>query len=39
MERVCPQIRKAGIIIETIRERHGGPVAGEHARYVSLSET
>ena len=30
-------LRKAGIIIETIRERHSGPFAGEHARYVLRS--
>ncbi len=28
------KLRKAGIVIETIRERHGGPFAGDHARYV-----
>jgi hypothetical protein len=27
-------LRKFGIAIETVRERHGGPFAGEHARYV-----
>jgi hypothetical protein len=30
-------LRKLGIVIETIRERHGGPFAGEHARYVLRS--
>ena len=29
--------RKAGIVIETIHERHGGPFAGQHARYVLIS--
>lgn len=28
------QLRKAGIIIRTIMEKHGGPFAGRHARYV-----
>ena len=28
------QFRKAGIIIKTIMEKHGGPFAGRHARYV-----
>lgn len=27
-------LRKLGIIIETIREPHGGPFPGGHARYV-----
>ena len=27
-------LRKAGVVVETIRERHGGPFAGQHARYV-----
>jgi hypothetical protein len=27
-------LRKLGLVIETISERHGGPFAGEHARYV-----
>lgn len=31
------KLRKAGIIIETIREMHGGPFAGQHARYVLRS--
>jgi hypothetical protein len=30
-------LRKLGFVIETIRERHGGPFAGEHARYVLRS--
>jgi Winged helix domain len=30
-------LRKLGFAIETIRERHGGPFAGEHARYVLRS--
>jgi hypothetical protein len=30
-------LRKLGIVIETIRERHGGSFAGEHARYVLRS--
>ena len=29
--------RKAGIVIETIREAHGGPFSGQHARYVLRS--
>jgi hypothetical protein len=28
------KLRKVGIVIETIREAHGGPFAGQHARYV-----
>jgi hypothetical protein len=31
------KLRKAGIIIETIREAHGGPFSGQHARYVLRS--
>ena len=31
-------LRKLGIIIEAIRERHGGPFSGEHARYVLRSK-
>ena len=31
------KLRKAGIVIETIRERHSGPFAGQHARYVLRS--
>jgi len=27
-------LRKAGIAVETIRESHGGPFPGQHARYV-----
>jgi hypothetical protein len=30
-------LRKLGISIETIREPHGGPFAGEHARHVLRS--
>jgi hypothetical protein len=30
-------LRNLGINIETVRERHGGPFAGEHARYVLRS--
>jgi hypothetical protein len=32
------KLRRAGIIIETIDEPHGGPFAGHHARYVLRSE-
>jgi hypothetical protein len=32
------KLRNAGIIIETIRENHGGPFAGQHARYVLRSQ-
>lgn len=32
------KLRKAGIVIETISERHGGPFSGQHARYVLRSE-
>ena len=41
IERVGPRwsayvhkLRKAGIAIHTIRESHGGPFPGHHARYV-----
>ena len=30
-------LRKLGFVIETIRERHAGPFAGEHARYLLRS--
>lgn len=32
------KLRKAGFIIETIDENHGGPFAGTHARYVLRSQ-
>ena len=32
------KLRKAGIIVETIREMHSGPFAGQHARYVLRSQ-
>ncbi|MEA3533222.1 winged helix domain-containing protein [Rhizobium sp. CC-YZS058] len=28
------KLRRSGLIIETIEEKHGGPYAGTHARYV-----
>jgi hypothetical protein len=31
------KLRKAGLVIETIREAHGGPFSGQHARYVLRS--
>lgn len=31
------KLRRAGFIIETIDENHGGPFAGSHARYVLRS--
>ena len=31
------KLRKTGIVIETIREVHGGPFSGQHARYVLRS--
>jgi hypothetical protein len=31
------KLRKAGILIETIREAHAGPFSGQHARYVLRS--
>ncbi|GLS29295.1 hypothetical protein SAMN04488498_11398 [Mesorhizobium albiziae] len=31
------KLRRAGFIIETIDESHGGPFAGSHARYVLRS--
>jgi hypothetical protein len=30
-------LRKAGIVVETIREAHVGPFSGQHARYVPRS--
>jgi hypothetical protein len=30
-------LRRLGFAIETVRERHGGPFPGEHARYVLRS--
>ena len=32
------KLRKLGFLIETIRERHGGPFPGQHARYVLRSQ-
>ncbi len=31
------KLRRAGFIIETIDESHGGPFAGSHARYILRS--
>jgi len=31
------KLRKRGLQIETVTERHGGPFAGSHARYVLRS--
>ena len=31
-------LRQAGIVIETIDEKHGGPFPGSHARYVLRSQ-
>jgi hypothetical protein len=31
------KLRRAGIIVETIREKHGGPFSGQHARDVLRS--
>ena len=31
-------LRQIGVAIETIHERHGGPFAGTHARYVLRSQ-
>lgn len=33
---VC-DLRKLGILIETVNEKHGGPFPGRHARYVLRS--
>jgi hypothetical protein len=30
-------LRKLGISVETIREKHGAPFSGQHARYVLRS--
>src|SRR5262249_11021095 len=32
------KLRKRGLRIETVTERHGGPFAGHHARYVLRSK-
>lgn len=32
------KLRRAGFVIETIEEAHGGPFAGHHARYVLRSQ-
>lgn len=32
------KLRRAGFIIETVDENHGGPFAGTHARYVLRSQ-
>jgi len=31
------KLRKAGIVVETIREKHGGPFSGQHARHLLRS--
>ncbi len=31
------KLRRLGLLIETVTERHGGPFAGHHARYVLRS--
>jgi hypothetical protein len=31
-------LRRAGLVIETLHESHAGPFAGTHARYVLRSE-
>lgn len=31
------KLRQAGIAVKTIHERHDGPFAGNHARYVLVS--
>lgn len=31
------KLRKAGLVIVTLREKHDGPVPGEHGRYVLRS--
>lgn len=28
------KLRRAGLVVETVTENHGGPFAGHHARYV-----
>ena len=32
------KLRRAGLSIETLEERHAGPYPGQHARYVLRSE-
>jgi hypothetical protein len=32
------KLRRAGFVIETVNEAHGGPFAGTHARYVLRTE-
>ena len=31
------KLRKAGVVVETIDERHGGTYSGDHGRYVLRS--
>jgi hypothetical protein len=31
------KLRRVGLVVETLEERHGGPYAGRHARYVLRS--
>ncbi|ODT70928.1 MAG: hypothetical protein ABS75_10955 [Pelagibacterium sp. SCN 63-23] len=31
------ELRKLGVVIETLHEKHGGPFKGNHARYVLRS--
>jgi hypothetical protein len=33
----CFKLRRRGIAVETVTERHGGPYRGTHARYVLRS--
>lgn len=33
----CWKLRKAGIVVETVTEPHGGTYSGRHARYVLRS--
>jgi hypothetical protein len=32
------KLRRAGFVIETVTEAHGGPFAGSHARYMLRSK-
>lgn len=32
------KLRRAGFVVETVDESHGGPFAGSHARYVLHSQ-
>jgi hypothetical protein len=34
LEWICLRLRKRGLVIETVDERHTGPYPGAHGRYI-----